>query len=543
MTLLYEVVDGGLTLNAYYLVEGQYEVSNFIGEDSGGRVEVFSVTVTDVTTGAYTFTLYQPLDHAEAGTEDDILYNFTYTLTDGNGSTGTGSLAMTIDDDLPVLAGSGEDVSTNATNGSGISTTLEVNAGDVITFSWSFDADDYTPFNDFGFVVIDGVATKLADISQVGSYNATGWATFTYVATADGPLTIGFGVMNTGDSGVDSHLLIDKLAVNGEVVQSFESGDLSGWSSAGAAYVVTSHDEGGGTPTDGSYMVRLTSSSGVYEDALESFFGLPEGAMDAVSNTVLAESGSDTVMVEDEQMPGGIDEIGDGGVASVTGTIVDNVKWGADGFGSATEFSVGEQTFAAGTTVYWAQDGTFLGENIDGPDAAASLVVNSDGTYTYTLLDNMLISGEDEQIDTLATVSITGVDGDGDPISVPVTLNVQDDMPQLLYGEDNVMVEDEKMQDWVGRLFTDEPDGGVDHTHGTIVNNVNWGADGFGSTTGFKVESATFKVGDKVYWGQNGNFLGTNTEHGCCGISAGKQRRHLYLHAAGQHAIGAGHPG
>ena len=515
--LLYEVVDGGLTLNAYYLVEGKYEV-NYPGEDSGGRVEVFSVTVTDVTTGAYTFTLYQPLDHAEAGTEDDILYNFTYTLTDGNGSTGTGSLGMTIDDDSPVLAGPGEDVSTNATNGSGINTVLEVHAGDVVTFSWSFDADDYTPFNDFGFVVIDGVATKLVDISQVGSYNATGWATFTYVATADGPLTIGFGVMNTGDSGVDSHLLIDKLAVNGEVVQSFESGDLSGWSSAGAAYVVTSHDEGGGTPTDGSYMVRLTSSSDVYEGALEAFFGLPEGAMDAVSNTGAAGSGSDTVMVEDEKMPGGIDE-NDGGVGSVTGTIVDNVKWGADGFGSATEFSVGEQTFVAGTTVYWAQDGTFLGENIDGPDAAASLLVNSDGTYTYTLLDNMLL-GQDiqgEQIDTLATVSITGVDGDGDPISVPVILNVQDDVPMLmgedggqLYSSDTVTVEDEKMQDWAGRLFTDEHDGGVGHVTGTIVDNVNWGADGFGSATTFSVDGQTFDVGTMVYWAQDGEFLGTN---------------------------------
>ena len=67
-------------------------------------------------------------------------------------------------------------------------TTLNVQAGDVITFSWSFDADDYLNFNDFGFVVIDGAVTKLSDIAEVGNYGSTPWATFSYTATSTGPL-------------------------------------------------------------------------------------------------------------------------------------------------------------------------------------------------------------------------------------------------------------------------------------------------------------------------------------------------------------------
>ncbi|NMG32743.1 VCBS domain-containing protein, partial [Aromatoleum evansii] len=143
----------------------------------------------------------------------------------------------------------------------------------------------------------------------------------------------------------------------------------------------------------------------------------------------------------------------------------------------------GGQSFAAGATVYWGQDGTFLGATATG--AAASLLVNADGSYTYTLLDNLLLGTDTqgEQIDTLATVSITGKDADGDTQAVSVTLKVQDDVPALLAGEagaDTVTVEDEKASGGI-----DEADGGLGSVDGSIVNNVNWGADGFGSATTF----------------------------------------------------------
>ncbi len=48
-----------------------------------------------------------------------------------------------------------------------------------------------------------------------------------------------------------------------------------------------------------------------------------------------------------------------------------------------------------------------------------------------------MLLGQDiqgEQIDLLATVSITGVDGDGDPQAVNVNLQVQDDKPFCITG-------------------------------------------------------------------------------------------------------------
>jgi len=146
----------------------------------------------------------------------------------------------------------------NGTNGSAIQKNFAVNAGDVISFDWFFDADDYEPFNDFSFVVIDGVAFELADISDVGSYNTTGWNTFTYEVTSSGNISIGFGAMNTGDSGVSTYLLVDNLQIDGALVEGFNT-DLTEWTTLGTAGILPNHDEGG-IPTEDGSLVQITSS-------------------------------------------------------------------------------------------------------------------------------------------------------------------------------------------------------------------------------------------------------------------------------------------
>lgn len=101
--LQYEVVDGGTTLNAFYITEypnGEYD--SRIESLEPVRVDVFSLQVTDLAAGTYRFELYQPLDHSVSGTEDDILYNFSFTLTDGSGDSVVGGLNMIIDDDSPM---------------------------------------------------------------------------------------------------------------------------------------------------------------------------------------------------------------------------------------------------------------------------------------------------------------------------------------------------------------------------------------------------------------------------------------------------------
>ncbi|SFW43728.1 T1SS-143 domain-containing protein/type I secretion C-terminal target domain (VC_A0849 subclass) [Pseudomonas sp. NFACC19-2] len=91
--LSYQVSLDGLTLMAF-----------------AGDQEVFTLEITDLLAGTYTFELLAALDHEPplpgGSDENDLFFTFTYTITDGNGTPATGSLSILIDDDSPELAGS-----------------------------------------------------------------------------------------------------------------------------------------------------------------------------------------------------------------------------------------------------------------------------------------------------------------------------------------------------------------------------------------------------------------------------------------------------
>jgi T1SS-143 domain-containing protein len=65
---------------------------------------VFVVTLSDEGSGGYIFELLKPLDHPEAGTEDDIDLTFGFTATDGDGDTASSTFTVTVDDDAPEFA-------------------------------------------------------------------------------------------------------------------------------------------------------------------------------------------------------------------------------------------------------------------------------------------------------------------------------------------------------------------------------------------------------------------------------------------------------
>ncbi len=65
-------------------------------------VVVFTLMITSLSTGAYTFTLEGPVDHANPD-EDNVLVNLPFTLTDGDGDFASGALNVSINDDTPVI--------------------------------------------------------------------------------------------------------------------------------------------------------------------------------------------------------------------------------------------------------------------------------------------------------------------------------------------------------------------------------------------------------------------------------------------------------
>ena len=78
------------------------------GEDSVTGSDVFTLQITNVATGAYTFTLLAPVQHTVAGTEDDKTFNVTATVTDVEGDSATGTISVLIDDDTPVAVNDGQ---------------------------------------------------------------------------------------------------------------------------------------------------------------------------------------------------------------------------------------------------------------------------------------------------------------------------------------------------------------------------------------------------------------------------------------------------
>jgi len=141
--------------------------------------------------------------------------------------------------------------------------------------------------------------------------------------------------------------------------------------------------------------------------------------------------------------------------ASGTGTVKTGViNWGADQFGSVTQAKVGTETYTAEggfITVRYGANGLAL-PVISTDPVSAELVINvNEGTYTLTVTAAMKHDDEttldltgmtadeaaaamnkaEETLD-LSTVTIVGVDKDGDPIEVDLSATVKDDVPDVV---------------------------------------------------------------------------------------------------------------
>ncbi|MGI1669179.1 MAG: hypothetical protein K6L74_02510 [Neptuniibacter sp.] len=133
-----------------------------------------------------------------------------YTIT-----TGTGSVS---DSALETFGGFyagalDAEMGTDVTEGSAIKSTIEVEAGDTLSFDWVWDTDDYLPFNDFAFVGLSllGIEEVLASVAISGDYGTTS-GSYSWTAGAAGVLTYVIGVVDVGDTAVTSYLNVSKLS-------------------------------------------------------------------------------------------------------------------------------------------------------------------------------------------------------------------------------------------------------------------------------------------------------------------------------------------
>lgn len=92
---------GHLTSHGVAVIVTQ-TATGYVG--TAGGVNVFTITVNP-NTGAYSFTLNQPLDHANGSDPNDVInLHFGVKITDSDGDTDTGSITINVFDDGPVAA-------------------------------------------------------------------------------------------------------------------------------------------------------------------------------------------------------------------------------------------------------------------------------------------------------------------------------------------------------------------------------------------------------------------------------------------------------
>jgi len=133
------------------------------------------------------------------------------------------------------------------TRGVAIGRVLTVEAGDTLSFDWFFGTDEVAAGNDildFGFFSLNGALTLLADSADATEHSEPGnpfsdrlapdngnyYRTHTVSFDAAGEYRIGFAVVDTVDTVVFSGLVLDRVMLNGELIDNggFEDHSFDG---------------------------------------------------------------------------------------------------------------------------------------------------------------------------------------------------------------------------------------------------------------------------------------------------------------------------
>jgi hypothetical protein len=381
---------------------------------------VFTVVVTDSSTGAFTATLLEQIDHPTAGTEDNIEIAMSFKVTDGDDDMVTGTLTLDIDDDLPIaqddaamsqgpllLAGDLNiaiiiDVSGSMNTtvpDSGGATRLDVvkdavvkvleqiapHSGTVNLFIETFSTDANTPPLFDGEFTTSDLASLVAAITALTANGFTNYEApladaeewfVSQVNTTDGFNNIGFFL---SDGNPNKWLSGDGT---GSVLPSSDAGSGSTAIAQAVAAIDDMLDQNSGT---------LSGDDKVLLNAI-GMGGATQSVLDQVDNT----GGAQIVELGD---PSALDNALLLGLVLPTPIVIDvlaNDTPGADGVPADPIVAV--------------TDGSH-----------GTVVDNGDGTVTYTLTD-LDFTGDD-------TFTYTIIDNDGDRVVATVTVTVK---PNLL---------------------------------------------------------------------------------------------------------------
>ncbi|PNB68563.1 hypothetical protein C1X64_30920, partial [Pseudomonas sp. GW456-E7] len=403
----------GSVLTGTSSVDGPVSVLNFtIGETTyaaGSTATIANVgTLVIGANGAYTFT--------PAENYNGSVPTVSYTVTDGSGSNVTSTLTI----DVTPVDDSFTDLSENVTTAEDTAV-----SGSVLTGTSSVDG----PVSVVNFTIGETTyaAGSTATIANVGTLviGASGAYTFTPAENYNGTVpTVSYTVTDGSGSNVTSTLNIDVTPVDdsfsdlSETVSTQEDTAVSGSVLTGTSSVdgpvsvvnfsidgVTGTFNAGQTATIANVGTLVIGANGAYTFTPDANYN---GSVPTVSYTVTDGSGSNVtstlnidVTPVDDSFTDLSESVTTAEDTAVTGSVLTGTS-SVDGPVSVLNFTIGETTYAAGSTATIANVGT--------------LVIGANGAYTFTPADNYNGS--------VPTVSYTVTDGSGSNVTSTLTINV-----------------------------------------------------------------------------------------------------------------------
>ncbi|WP_411978744.1 retention module-containing protein [Vibrio sp. 506] len=358
---------------------------SFTYQATAGTESVFTLTVN--TDGSYKFTLQGPIDHATDS--DELTLNFPIIATDFDGDTTTETIPVTIVDDKPTIADvdaitvDEDDLGTigsDQTDPISIDGNFTTTQGSDRVVSYQLDASS-TP--------VDGLTSQGVAVTLTETANADG--SFTYEATAGSEAVFTLTVNTDGsynftlEGPIDHAVDSDELTLNFPIIATDFDGDTTN-----ATIPVTIVDD--------KPVITDVDAITVDEDDLASI-GSDQSNPISIDGNFTTTQGSDRVVsyqLDDTSTP--VDGLTSQGVAV-----------------TLTETANG--------------DGSFTYEATAGGNPVFTLIVNTDGSYNFTLegpIDHAVDSDE-----LTLNFPIIATDFDGDTVTETIPVTIVDDVPTI----------------------------------------------------------------------------------------------------------------
>lgn len=392
-----------------------------------GGVTVFTLTI-DPSSGNYTFTQFEQLDHADGNDDNDVVdLVFGIAATDNDGDVANTTITIHIADDAPVISGDGVK---------------------------SVDEDDLSPASVSGNLVEDFNEDGQGDIHTTGTWSATG--------DLDGGVLSSHGHAVTITATANGY----EGVANGVTVFDVTIDPVTGAYTFNL-YEPLDHSDGGDT-------IRLTFGAEIVDY---------DGDTDQTNIIIDVQDDEPKIVDGDEPKVGhgleNIDETNLGPIV-VNGSV--NVDFGGDGPGSFG----GNGTFNASGSMTGGElrshgvdvDVNLVGNTYEGRANGTlvfTLQVNNDGSYSFTQFEQLDHADGNADNDVIRLqFGVRVEDFDGDSATGSIIINIADDVPTI-DGDGTKVINEADLSPAVvnGNLVEDFGEDGQGNIHTTGTWNAS----------------------------------------------------------------------